>query len=153
MRKKSFLSCYDRAIDLLAAAEHCGRSLERKLLARGYAEGEVAQTLSRLAEEDILNDRRFAALWIEFRQRRKDEGGQRLLEGLRRRGVDRQTAEAAVREAALGDEYRAAFFRAKEKILARAPGARIEERGLVSLLLRKGYSRSEIRKYGETGDE
>ncbi|MDR1625548.1 MAG: recombination regulator RecX [Spirochaetia bacterium] len=149
MRKKIFLSCYDRALGLLAAAEHCGRSLERKLLARGYAESEVAQALSRLTEEKLLDDRRFAALWIEFRQKRKDEGARRLAEGLRQRGVDRQTAEAAVREASRGEEYRAAFFRAKAKILAQARGG---ENRLVSLLLRKGYSLSEIRKYGETGE-
>jgi regulatory protein len=146
MRKKMFLSCYDRAMGFVAAAEHCRRSLERKLLARGYTEEEVAQTLSRLAEEDIVNDRRFAALWIEFRQRRKDEGGRRLAEGLQRRGIDRPTAEAAVKDAAQTGEYRAAFFRARAKILAQAHS---DKKVLTSLLLRKGYSLGEIRAYDE----
>jgi regulatory protein len=150
--RKNFLSCYDRAISLLAAAEHCTRGLERKLLSRGYAEEEVAQTLSLLTAENILNDRRFAAMWIEFRQKRKDEGGRRLAEGLQRRGIDRQTAEAAVREAAQTGEYRAAFFRAKEKILAKANPENINKNILLSILLRKGYSPGEIRKYEETDE-
>jgi SOS response regulatory protein OraA/RecX len=144
--KRNFLSCYDRAIGLLAGAEHCTRSLERKLLLRGYGEDEVGQTLARLGEENLLNDSRFAGMWIEFRQKRRDEGGRRLVEGLQRRGVDRLTARAAVKAAACTDEYRAAFFRAKEKILARE---NIDKNALLSILLRKGYSLSEIRNYDE----
>jgi regulatory protein len=144
MRKKNAFSCYEKAISLLAAAEHCTRGLERKLLSRGYTEEEVASTLFRLTEENILNDKRFAILWTEFRQRRKDEGGRRLAEGLQRRGVDRETAEAAVREVAQTDEYYQAFFRAREKILIKK---NIDKNNLLSLLLRKGYSPSEIRRY------
>jgi regulatory protein len=148
MRNKVCLSCYQRALGFLAAAEHCGRALERKLLSRGYTEEDVAETLSRLTEEDALNDGRFAALWIEFRQKRRDEGGRRLAEGLRRRGVDRRTAEAAVSAASQSDEYREAYLRAKAKILT---DTNIGKEDILSGLLRKGYSLSEIRKFDESG--
>lgn len=131
----------------MAAVEHCTRGLERKLLARGYEEAEVAETLRRLTAEKFLDDRRFAGLWIEFRQRRSNEGGRRLAEGLLRRGVHRDIAEAAVKEASCTDEYREALMRAREKILAKGCD---DDRALISLLMRKGFSRSEIKKCAET---
>ncbi|MDR1932920.1 MAG: recombination regulator RecX [Spirochaetales bacterium] len=146
MPKNSYSTCYDRAAGLLSAAEHCTRGLERKLLARGYEEKEVAETLQRLTAENLLNDERFAGLWIEFRQKRRNEGGRRLTEGLLRRGVRRDIAEAAVRRAAQTDEYLQALRRAREKLLA---GGCSDEQALVSLLLRKGFSRSEIKKCEE----
>jgi regulatory protein len=143
MRKNSRGSCYDRALSLLAAAEHCTKGLERKLLFRGYSEEEVAETLERLAAENILNDRRFAELWIEFRQRRKDEGGRRLAAGLLRRGVNRDTAEEAVKAAARTGGYRSCLLRARENALARGCEG---EHALVAFLIRKGFSRSEIKQ-------
>jgi regulatory protein len=137
-------SCYDKALSLIAAAEHCTRGLERKLLTRGYTEEETAETLLRLTRENLLNDRRFAELWIEFRQRRKDEGSRRLTEGLLRRGVDRETAAAAVKAASQTDEYHDAFIRAREKFIA--TGCE-DGNSLVPLLIRKGFPLGEIRKY------
>ena len=140
-RKKPSAPCYQKALGILAAAEHSTEGLRRKLLLRGYAEEETEEALARLAAENYLNDRRFAELWIEFRMRRRDEGRRRLAEGLKRRGIDRQTADSAAAAAAATDEYRACLLRAWEK--ARAAGCE-EEAALVSLLVRKGFSRSEI---------
>ena len=147
MREKS--SCYSRALRLLATAEHCTRGLERKLLARGYGQEEVAQTLTCLTDENILNDSRFAELWIEFRQRRKDEGARLLAAGLLRRGVDRDTAEKAVRAASRTAGYEAALARARGKILAEGCN---DEAAVTALLMRKGFSAGEIRKNREAAE-
>ena len=149
MRQKGACSCYNRAVRLLAAAEHCTQGLERKLLARGYGEEDVAQTLTRLTEENILNDSRFAELWIEFRQRRKNEGARLLAAGLLRRGVGRETAEEAVRAASRTAGYEAALARAREKILAEGCE---EEAGVTARLLRKGFSAGEIRRHREAAE-
>jgi regulatory protein len=148
MRNNNRALCYERALGLLAAAEHCAKALERKLLFRGYSEEEVAGTLKRLTDENILNDRRFAELWIEFRQRRKDEGARRLAAGLLRRGVDRHTAEEAVKAAVQTEGYRACLLRAQEKALARGCE---EEHALVEFLIRKGFSRGEIKRCRDGG--
>ena len=149
MREKGLCSCYDRALRLLAAAEHSTRGLERKLLARGYGEEDVAQTIARLTDENILNDSRFAELWIEFRQRRRDEGVRRLVAGLLRRGIERETAEKAAGAASRTEGYRAALARARGKILAKGCE---DEAAITALLMRKGFSAGEIRKSREAAE-
>ena len=134
--------CYEKAISLLAGAEHCRKGLARKLSSRGFDEEEITAALQRLTEENLLDDRRFAGLWIEFRQRRTNEGRRLLEAGLLKRGVDRETAAAAVNAYAGTEPYNEAFDRARERIL-RAGEPRGEE--LVSGLLRKGFTINEIR--------
>jgi regulatory protein len=146
IRKKPSGACYDRAVNIIAAAEHSTQNLRRKLITRGYTEEETAETLSRLAAENLLDDKRFAEMWIDFRLRRKDEGGRRLFTGLLARGIDRETAEAAVKAAALADEYRACLIRAREKAEAAAGG---DDAAVTGLLLKKGFSLREIRSRGE----
>lgn len=138
--------CYEKALSLLASAEHTRKGLARKLTARGFGEEEVSGALRRLAEEKLLDDRRYAELWIGFRQRRKQEGAGLLVEGLVKKGVDRRTAGEAVRSASSAPEYQEALARACERILKDGP-MRKEE--IVSRLLRKGFSLSEIRNHLE----
>ena len=142
-------SCYERALKLLALAEHCTRGLERKLLRRGYDEREVTLTLSRLTDEKIIDDRRFADLWIEFRLQRKDEGRRRLAEGLRRRGIDREPADEAARAAAATDKYRACLLRAYGKAREACGG---DDAAAVHYLLQKGFTTGEIRACREDSE-
>ncbi len=144
------MNCYEKAASLLAGTDHCRRGLRRKLADRGYGEEEISAALDRLTREGFLDDRRYAGLWIEFRQRRTREGRRLLLEGLVKRGVDRETAAAAVREAAASEAYRAALAAAYERILRDGDPGRD---GIVSRLIRKGYSQAEVREFLQNRDE
>lgn len=85
------------ALRLIARAEQSSFSLARKLEQRGYAETAVRMVLKRLEVLRLVDDQRFAELWIEDRLPRRAEGPGKLSALLQARGINRQIAEAAVR--------------------------------------------------------
>lgn len=56
----------------------------------------VDRVLDRLAEKHLLDDREFADYWVEQRERFSPRSSYALAQELRQRGVDRDTADAAV---------------------------------------------------------
>jgi regulatory protein len=83
------------ALRLIARAEQCLFGLRRKLEKRGHEPACVGVVVARLAELELVDDRRFARLWLETRLRRT-ASPRRLLAGLRARGIARDDAEKAV---------------------------------------------------------
>jgi regulatory protein len=87
------------ALRLVARAEQTVRGLSRKLDRRGFDSACVQAVLRRLGELGVVDDRRFASLWVQARLARRGESPRRLLTGLRGRGIGRDDAEAAVKPA------------------------------------------------------
>jgi regulatory protein len=86
------------ALQLIARAEQTVYGLSRKLEKRGHDSSCVRTVISRLCDIGILNDRRYASLWIESTIIRRVSSPRRLLAALCAR-VDRHDAEAALKEA------------------------------------------------------
>lgn len=85
------------ALRLIAGREHSRRALAVKLLQRGFPEEALRAPLDRLQAKGLLDDRRFAELWLSSRLARRAEGPVKLVAGLRARGVSREDASAALR--------------------------------------------------------
>lgn len=85
------------ALRLIARAEQTVPGLTVKLKRRGFEGSCILAALRRLEELDIVNDRRFAALWIQSRLARRAESPRRLLTALRSRGIGQEDAEAALK--------------------------------------------------------
>jgi regulatory protein len=83
------------ALRLIARAEQCSFGLSRKLEQRGYDPVCVRQVVSRLAVLALVDDSRFARLWLENRLPRA-RSPRRLLAGLCARGIARNDAAAAL---------------------------------------------------------
>ena len=81
-------------MDLLSRREHTREELRRKLTHRGHPARAVEPVLEALAAEGLQSDRRFAETYVESRLAR-GFGPARILEELRRRGVDGADREAA----------------------------------------------------------
>jgi regulatory protein len=88
------------AMDLLARREHARRELSDKLLRRFGDAGAIARELDRLRGEGLQSDDRFAEAFIHSRAQRL-YGPQRIVQELRQRGVDADTAAAALRAAGI----------------------------------------------------
>ena len=73
-------------MDLLAQREHSVAELRTKLIARELDSTDVDQALSRLAEEGLVSDDRFAQAFVTSRIR-KGQGPLRIRLELERRGV------------------------------------------------------------------
>ncbi len=78
---------YATAVGLLARREHSVKELLTKLAARGVASGLIASVITRLIDERLQSDERYAELYIRLRSD-KGYGPRRIKAELRERGVD-----------------------------------------------------------------
>jgi regulatory protein len=77
----------ERGRALLVSREHACAELRRKLQARGFEEGLIAQAITILTEEGSLDDTRYTELYVAERAA-KGFGPLRIRAELRERGVD-----------------------------------------------------------------
>jgi regulatory protein len=82
---------------LIARAEQNTSGLRRKLEKHGYETTCINEVINRLCTLNLLDDRRFCKLWLESRLR-LPRSPRRLLIALKTRGIDRDDAEAALKE-------------------------------------------------------
>jgi regulatory protein len=83
------------ALQLIARAEQTVFNLSLKLEKRGHDSLCVRAVIGRLCELGLLDDNRYARLWLESRLARVTSP-RRLLAALRARGIDRHDAEDAL---------------------------------------------------------
>lgn len=131
------------ALRMLALRSHARAELGRRLLRKQHPPAAVTEAIAALERRGLLDDRVFAERYAAARARR-GLGPARLIRDLLAQGVDRATAEAAVRAGIAGEEIdvcaEARRFAARRlAALARfAPPER--RRRLVAYLQRRGYA-------------
>jgi len=137
------------ALRALARRAHARLDLQRRLVKKQHPPAAVDAALERLASRGLLDDRRFAEQYAALRATR-GKGPARLLGDLVAQGVDRRTAEHAVRRALEeegidpGVEARAvATKRARQ--LAGLP-VPVRKRRLLAFLVRRGYAGVPLRE-------
>jgi len=132
------------ALRLIARAEQCSAGLARKLEKRKFDTACVNTVIARLLELNLLNDDRFARLWLESHLRRA-HSPRRLLSALCTRGIDRDDAETALK-AVLDEEAETSLLtRFVKKHSKKAKGER--EGNLKFLLKSEGFSNVAIQKF------
>jgi regulatory protein len=134
------------AFRLVARAEQSVFGLSRKLEKAGHPADCVRAVAARLRELDILDDRRFARSWLRSRLACKADSPRKLLAGLRGRGIGRDDAARALKEA-LGTEDEAALLKrylAKRRLLPEGENTDPWPASLPFLLKREGFSRKAI---------
>ena len=149
------------ALQLIARAEQTVFGLGRKLAKRGHGSACVKTVTARLREHGLLDDFRYAGLWLESRISRQGSSPMRLLASLRAKGIDREDAGAAMREA-LDDEAERRLlerFVDKRHGAGRGAGSRHmedpdlasdeERRSLKYLLKSEGFSSTAIEGFLE----
>lgn len=136
------------ALRLVSRAEQTSFGLGHKLEKAGYPRSCVNAVLERLRELGIVDDTRYARLWLQARLSRGAEGPRRLLAALRRRGISRQDAAAALRSVLSPAAERTLLDRYLGKKRLRPAGGTSET---VRILKREGFSPDLIREYRENG--
>ena len=142
----------EKAIELLARAEHSRFLLSRKLLVREFPEAVIADCLDGLEERGLLSDRRFAEEWVSRRIRRRPEGETALIAGLQSRGIDGGLAREVVQRyrEECPEEFERAIERAGTRILRRN---NVTEREMREKLGRRGFGAGDISLYIESISE
>ncbi len=153
-------------LDQLTGRARSRQELSDKLAAKGVPAEIATRLLDRFEEVGLVDDGAFARTWVS--QRQSASGGGKglarraLAQELRRKGIDDETAEAALDELDPGEEEVAAreLVRRKLRSLARFDDQTATRR-LVGMLARKGYSsglafsivRDELRSAGRDQPE
>src|SRR5437016_118934 len=76
--------------------------VRRYLIARGIEPGEVEAAIRELAEQGVLDDARFARLFVQDKRTLEHWGADRIRRGLESRGIDRELTEASLAYTPLG---------------------------------------------------
>lgn len=90
------------ALRLLSYRPRSEREMRDALRTRHIPEAIAGETLDRLSELRLLDDRAFAEAWTESRQRNSPRGRRMLLAELAQKGVQREVAQESV--AAIDEE-------------------------------------------------
>jgi regulatory protein len=148
-RRDRFWQAREAALRLLAVRPRSAAELLRRLRMKGYEPEVGEEVIARLRELGMIDDAAFAGLVVRDRVRLRPQGARRLANELRARGVDADTARAAIRETMEGEQTdeRELARRAAEKWRPR-PGeepARARRR-LHGFLARRGFDGDVIRE-------
>jgi regulatory protein len=132
----------------LARRAHARFDLRRRLLQKQHPPAAVDGALERLVQQDLLDDARFARDYASAKASR-GRGPSRLVRDLLSQGIERRSAEDAVRTALAADGVDPdAVVRAvaekRAKQLAGLP-APVRKRRLVAFLARRGFQGPDVR--------
>ncbi len=128
---------FQKAVELLGRRSHFRRELEAKLTQRGYDEVEVAATLERLEDKGLVDDTSTAREFVRQRMARRQWGWRRLVNELRKRGVESEVAADVVNEVYPEDDTELTRTAAERHRGSSAAG-------LARYLERRGFSRRAI---------
>ncbi len=88
----------EQALCLINYRMRTRKELEQRLRQKEWSSEIITQVVNRLEESGIVDDKRFAHMWVDERLRLKPVGLNRLRQELRRKGIDPDTAESALKE-------------------------------------------------------
>jgi regulatory protein len=128
---------YDAALRFLGARPRSEREIRTRLAKHQFAPEMVDGAIERLRRIGLVDDAAFAEYWVEQRQTHRPRGGRLLKQELRAKGIDQDTAAAAIPD----DEdaegaYRAA---ARKAYSLRALDERTFKQRLGAFLQRRGF--------------
>ena len=87
------------ALTLIARSEQCVFGLSRKMERHGFSRNSSKSALLRIESLGLVDDRRYACLWLRSRIARGSDSPKRLLATLVGKGVPHSIAQAEIRDA------------------------------------------------------
>jgi regulatory protein len=94
----------ESALSLLSHRPRAAEELRRRLVRKGFGEEVAEATVEKLGGAGLVDDAAFAEGFVRDRVRLRPHGRRRLRQELRARGVDEETAGAAIEEVVGGEE-------------------------------------------------
>jgi regulatory protein len=127
-------------LDALTGRARSRKELREKLAKKGVPDELAERLLDRFADVGLIDDEGFARSWVESRQRSRGLARRALAQELRRKGVDDETARAALDELDPAREEEAARDLVRKKLRSlRGVDHATATRRLAGMLARKGY--------------
>jgi len=108
------------------------------LVKKNFVEETINSVLKRLSDLKFLNDEEFARQWIESRQKHRGKSKFILKSELRQKGVNIDTIEILLKDAAEDFETAKTLFDKKKRILGKLPPEEFKKK-MSGFLQRKGF--------------
>ncbi|MCP4161137.1 MAG: regulatory protein RecX [Deltaproteobacteria bacterium] len=135
------IKAYEKALDLISMSEQSSGGLYLKLRRKGFKDLSCKIAVSKLKAKQLLNDERFAEMWIFSRLQRHPEGKLKILAGLSARGVPSDIARIAIEKNISEADLEKAVMVAGNKILVKFSNSLQKTR---IALFRRGFTNREI---------
>lgn len=134
------------AVSLLAIRARSSGELRQKLKRKHYMDDTIEMALYKLETEHLLDDEAFAREWVEMLSMRQ-MGRHRILQELRLKGIDTETAQAALAGLDSEQSDEAAAMLAQKLVArhAKEPDARKAMNKIMAAMARRGYGYEEAR--------
>lgn len=133
------------AFTLLDYRERSLQEIRMRMRQKGYEEKLIAKVIEYLKNRNLINDKRFARLWVESRIK-KGYGSWRIRSELEQKGVDREMTDETLKDLCSGiDEVQVALDLVKKKRWVSKEPERLTAR-VSNLLKRRGFSFEVISK-------
>ena len=139
---------YEAAIKVLMRRAHSVHEMKKALIRRTSDENLIKKVLSRLKENGLIDDARYAKQFARQRTEIRHQGKYRVARELRARGVPDHHIETAVEELAASTDE-AAMVRQRIQRKLKFLRGEIDDKKIASLyrtLLRAGFSSDTIRR-------
>jgi regulatory protein len=151
MKKKSL----DAALRLLKIRPRSVLEIQQRLARKKFPKNEIDKTITLLKREGLLDDKRFAELWVESRDNTKLIGERLLRLELKRFGVSEDLIEKSLESAKSDLEKIDQILQSKVKNPKDLQNQKIKLK-LFGFLSRRGFGYSEIqqavRSFGKSID-
>jgi regulatory protein len=129
----------DSALQFLGYRPRSEYEVRQRLRRKGYPDPAIEHAVQQLLEWGYLNDRQFADFWLNNRLEHSPRGERALMQELRRKGIDVETAREALGEQEV-DEHAAALELARKRMPSlRNLDRPTRDRRLTGFLQRRGY--------------
>jgi regulatory protein len=127
-------------LDALTGQARSRQELRDKLAKKDVPDELAERLLNRFGEVGLVDDEAFARSWVESRRRSRGLARRALAQELRRKGVDDESARAALDDLDPAQEEQAARELVRKKLRSlRGVDHATATRRLAGLLARKGY--------------
>ena len=140
---------YQNALKILDFAPQTERVLFFKLLKKGYSKDIIKKVINKLKEENLLNDRYYAKIYVNNLIQNKYLGIKKLLLKLNQKGIDKEEAivisEEAVKNNGGEEEIIKNFIKKNIKMIKRLLEMNKEEK-IKQKLYNNGFSFQNINK-------
>ncbi len=138
-----------KAGDLIGRAEQSSGGLYVKLKKKGFSDGACKNAVERVCQLNLINDERFAEMWISSRLRSHPEGKSALYKGLLSRGVKSKSAKSALEQNLSEEDLHRAVQKAGRKLLVKYRDSNLKVK---QALYRRGFTSGEIQYFLENTD-
>jgi regulatory protein len=96
--QETYESTYQRALNLLSYRPRSAAEIRQKLLKLDIPDEVIEKTLARLQRSDLVNDRKFARLWVENRNEFSPRGRRALRYELRNKKISPEIIDEVLEE-------------------------------------------------------